>query len=149
MGDGGTDDCHCWRGIGRVPDRPEPLWLLGGDGETAELALGHAQTMAFVTLSASELFRAYTARSERYSLFSIGVFGNKWMQWAVTGSLLVLLATVYIPGLNTQVFGNEPLDLADWLVVSPLMLVPAVAAEVHKAILLRQSRQGRQETAAA
>jgi Ca2+-transporting ATPase len=108
-------------------------------GLAAEDALLHAQTMAFVTLSASELFRAYTARSERYPLFRIGVFGNKWMQWAVLGSLLVLLATVYTPGLSTTVFGNVPLGFVDWLVVFPLMLVPASAAEINKAILLRRS----------
>jgi Ca2+-transporting ATPase len=107
----------------------------------AEEALQHAQTMAFVTLSASELFRAYTARSERYPLFGIGVFGNKWMQWAVLGSLFVLLAAVYAPGLNTTVFGNVPLGFADWLVVLPLMLVPAIAAEINKAVVLCRSQR--------
>jgi Ca2+-transporting ATPase len=116
-------------------------------GAAATVALQHAQTMAFVTLSASELFRAYTARSERYSVFSIGVFSNRWMQWAVLGSLLVLLATVYVPGLNTTIFGNLPLSLADWVVVFPLMLVPAVVAEVNKAIVL--SRIQRRRTAGA
>jgi len=115
------------------------FWGLSGTG--AELALRHAQTMAFVTLSASELFRAYTARSERYSVLSVGLFSNKWMQWAVLGSFLVLLATVYIPGLNETIFGNVPLDLGDWLVVFPLMLVPAITAEVHKALILRQMRK--------
>jgi len=103
-------------------------------------SLQHAQTMAFVTLAASELFRAYTARSERYPIVRVGVFSNKWMQWAVLGSLLVLLATVYIPGLNVTVFGNEPLVLSDWLVVFPLMLVPAIVAELHKIIRLRRVR---------
>jgi Ca2+-transporting ATPase len=106
-----------------------------------ELALREAQTMAFVTLSASELFRAYTARSERYPLFGIGVFGNKWMQWAVLASFVVLLATVYVPGLSTEVFGNLPLTIWDWLVVFPLMLVPAVVAEINKALVLRGLRR--------
>jgi Ca2+-transporting ATPase len=121
----------------------------GLSGEAAESALMHAQTMAFVTLSASELFRAYTARSERYSVFSIGVFGNPVMQYAVLASFLVLLATVYIPGLNTVVFGNVPLDLSDWLIVFPLMLVPAAAAEIHKAIELRRSQRRLAAEAAA
>jgi len=99
----------------------------------------HAQTMAFVTLAASELFRAYTARSERHPVVTIGLFSNKWMQWAVLGSLAVLFATVYVPGLNSTIFGNLPLDLSDWLVVFPMMLVPAVTAEVYKAIRLRVS----------
>jgi Ca2+-transporting ATPase len=116
-------------------------WVWGQEA-TGEL-LSHAQTMAFVTLSASELFRAYTARSERYPVFSIGVFSNRIMQWAVLASFLVLLATVYIPGLNTTIFGNVPLGANDWLVVFPLMLVPAIVAEINKAILLRQAKRRR------
>jgi Ca2+-transporting ATPase len=121
----------------------------GATGAAAESALSHAQTMAFVTLSASELFRAYTARSERYSMFSIGLFSNKWMQWAVLGSLIVLLLTVYVPGLNTEVFGNVPLEFSDWLVVFPLMLVPAVVAELNKAVLLRRMQRRRAVEATA
>ena len=71
-------------------------------------------------------------------MFKVGLFGNKWMQWAVIASLLVLLATVYVPFLNTEIFGNVPLDFVDWLAVFPLMLVPAIVAEVHKALVLRQ-----------
>jgi hypothetical protein len=59
------------------------------------------------------------------------------MQWAVLGSLLVLLGTVYVPGLNTTIFGNVPLDFVDWTVVFPLMLVPSIIAELHKAIRLQ------------
>ena len=69
------------------------------------------------------------------------------MQWAVLGSLAVLLLTVYVPGLNSEVFGNVPLAFSDWLVVFPLMLVPAVAAEINKAVLLR--RMQRQQVAEA
>jgi Ca2+-transporting ATPase len=107
-------------------------------------SLAHAQTMAFITLSASELFRAYTARSERISVFRLGLFSNKWMQMAVAVSLTVLLSIVYIPGLN-DVFGNEPLILSDWIVVLPLLLIPAVVAEVHK--YLRSLRRHRRQEA--
>jgi hypothetical protein len=58
----------------------------------------------------------------------------------VLGSLLVLLAIVYIPGLNSAVFGNVPLGVSDWFVVLPLILVPAAAAEVQKATMRRRSR---------
>ena len=36
----------------------------------------YAQTMAFITLSVSELFRAYTARSEYYPIFKIGILAT-------------------------------------------------------------------------
>ena len=41
-----------------------------------------ATTMAFVTLSFSELIRAFTARSERYPILKIGVFSNRNMNYA-------------------------------------------------------------------
>ncbi len=96
----------------------------------------HARTMAFATLSISELFRAYTSRSERYSVFALGVFSNKWMQWAVVTSLSILLAIIYVPFLD-PVFETTFLTFSDWLIMFPLILLPSVAAEVNKWVLRR------------
>jgi Ca2+-transporting ATPase len=92
-----------------------------------------AQSMAFITLSASELVRAYTARSERVSLFKLGVFSNPYMQYAVAASLALLLIVIYVPFLQT-VFSTVPLRLDEWAIILPLLLVPSIAAEVTKAI---------------
>jgi Ca2+-transporting ATPase len=99
-----------------------------------------AQTMAFVTLSASELVRAYTARSERASLFRLGVFSNKYMQYAVLLSIVLLLSVVYIPFLQ-PVFDTVPLGMREWTLVLPLLLVPGVAAEITKAIVRLRARR--------
>jgi Ca2+-transporting ATPase len=92
-----------------------------------------AETMAFVTLSFSELLRAYTARSEYYPLHKIGIFKNKNMNYAVAVSLALLLAVVYIPFLN-PIFNTTPLGWAQWEVVLPLLIFPSIAAEVTKFI---------------
>jgi Ca2+-transporting ATPase len=96
----------------------------------------HGRTMAFATLAISELFRAYTARSERYSLFSLGVFTNKWMQYAVLTSLIILLAIIYVPFLD-PIFATTFLTVRDWVTMLPLILLPAVADEVNKWVLRR------------
>jgi len=93
--------------------------------------LAAAQTMAFVTLSTSELLRAYTARSERYSVFQIGVFSNKYMQMAVGASIVLLLAVIYIPFLD-PIFNTTFIGLREWLAMAPLILLPATAAEITK-----------------
>jgi len=98
-----------------------------------------AQTMAFVTLSASELVRAYTARSERASLFRLGVFSNKFMQYAVLASIVLLFSVVYIPFFQ-PVFKTVPLGIQEWTVVLPLMLVPSIAAEITKAVVRWRTR---------
>ncbi|MGA2488658.1 MAG: cation-translocating P-type ATPase [Anaerolineales bacterium] len=90
-----------------------------------------AETMAFVTLSASELFRAFTSRSERYPILKIGVFKNHNMNLAFLSSMALLLGVVYIPGLN-NVFNTLPLGLQQWGIVLPLLLVPSIVAETVK-----------------
>jgi Ca2+-transporting ATPase len=92
-----------------------------------------ATTMAFVTLSFSELLRAFTARSERYPILKIGVFSNKFMNLAVLTSLLLLLAVVYIPFLQ-PIFKTAPLEWEQWRYILPLLFVPAVAAELTKLV---------------
>ncbi|MGQ9594095.1 MAG: cation-translocating P-type ATPase [Anaerolineae bacterium] len=102
--------------------------------------LAHAQTMAFSTLSISELFRAYTSRSERYSLWAIGPFSNRYMQYAVASSLAILLAIIYVPFLD-PIFSTTFLGLREWGVMAPLILVPSIAAEINKWFLRRAQRR--------
>ncbi len=98
----------------------------------------YAETMAFVTLSFSELLRAFTARSENYPLLKIGVFSNPSMNLAVISSLALLLAVVYIPFLNT-IFDTVPLGWVQWQVVLPLLFVPAITAEITKVIISQRT----------
>lgn len=106
-----------------------------------------AQTMAFVTLSASELVRAYTARSERASLFRLGVFSNKYMQYAVLLSIVLLIGAIYLPFL-TPIFNTVPLGLREWGILLPLLMVPAIAAEATKAVMRSRNKKRRSEAAA-
>lgn len=105
------------------------------------IGLGHnevyAQTMAFITLSVSELLRAYTARSEYYPILKVGLFGNKYMNYAVGASLVLILLVLYVPFLN-GVFKTVPLGWSEWIRILPLILVPSVAAEVTKVILKKK-----------
>jgi Ca2+-transporting ATPase len=104
-------------------------YYIGVQLDPSNLAL--AQTMAFVTLSASELVRAYTARSERASLLKLGIFTNRYMQYAVAASIALLLLVVYVPFLQ-PVFNTVPLGLREWQYVLPLLVVPGVVAEITK-----------------
>ena len=102
--------------------------------------VAYAHTMAFATLSLSELIRAFTSRSERYGLFKIGVFSNKWMNIAVAASAALVLMVIYIPFFN-PIFQTEALTLAEWELVLPLLLIPSVAAEITKFFLRRSANK--------
>jgi Ca2+-transporting ATPase len=98
-----------------------------------------AETMAFVTLSLCELFRAYTVRSERISVFQLGVFTNKYMQIAVAASIFLLLLVVNVPFLQ-PIFNTHFLRWNEWVIVLGLALVPAIMEEFTKIFLRRQER---------
>jgi Ca2+-transporting ATPase len=97
----------------------------------------YAATMAFVTLSFSELLRAYTARSENYPILKIGLFSNRTMNWAVISSFVLLLAVVYIPFLNI-IFDTVPLKMTQWQYILPFLFIPAIAAEITKWFITRK-----------
>ncbi len=96
-----------------------------------------AKTMAFVTLSFSELLRAFTARSENYPLLRIGILSNRVMIYAVATSLLLLLAVLYVPFLQ-PIFNTVALGWVEWQIVLPLLFVPAIVAELTKWVMSRR-----------
>ncbi len=99
-----------------------------------------AETMAFITLSLAELFRAYTVRSERASLFKIGIFSNQYMQYAVGLSITLLLLVYAIPFLQ-PIFNIHLLSLREGGVVLGLAILPAVAEEITKFFLRSSERK--------
>lgn len=94
-------------------------------------SLTAAQTIAFVTLISAEILRAYTARSERCSLFQLGLFTNRYMVGATLSSMALMLAVIYLPVFE-PVFYTLNLPLRDWGFILPLTLLPSVAAEITK-----------------
>ena len=89
------------------------------------------QTMAFMTLSLSQVLQAFNMRSE-HSIFKIGVFTNKKLNMAVLGSLLLVLLVLFTP---LQIaFGLIYLPTELYLISLGLVLVPTVVMEISKAL---------------
>jgi len=97
-----------------------------------------AETMAFVTLSLCELFRAYTVRSERASIFTIGVLSNRYMQYAVGLSITLLVLVTAAPFLQ-PIFNTHFPSAREWAVVIGLALIPAISEEITKFFLRRST----------
>ena len=102
--------------------------------------VARAQTIAFVTLTLSELCRAYAFRVELVSVFTQGLFSNRSMVWASLVSAGLLFIVVYVPALRVW-FNTVYLGLSDWRYIAPLILVPFTVAEVTRA----WSRRGRHQ----
>ena len=107
-------------------------WGLDTFGSTGE-GLVQARTIAFATLIMAELLRAYSSRSDKYSLFKIGLFSNMTMVYATTFSFILLLVVLYVPFLQ-PIFNTFALGFAEWKVVLPFAFIPLIAGELYKFI---------------
>ena len=58
-----------------------------------------AQTMAFFTLSSTQLLHAYNVKSE-HSIFSKYSYKNKFMNFAFLIGFLLQFMVIYCPGIN-------------------------------------------------
>ncbi|TDI85884.1 MAG: cation-translocating P-type ATPase [Chloroflexi bacterium] len=95
-----------------------------------------AKTMTFATIAFSQLLQAFAYRADRYPLLKIGIFSNRAMLYAVATSAVLLFAVIYVPGLQ-PIFDTVPLGTTQWTIILPLLLVPALVAELTKAYLSR------------
>lgn len=108
---------------------------------SAGAGLRHATTMAFMTLALVQVFHAFNARSQTRSAFTASLFTNAWLWAAVAICLLLQVAAVHTPFLQT-VLGTTPLTVADWGVVLGLSLAPLGVVEAVKGRMRRLSRPG-------
>ncbi len=109
-----------------------------GEKETGTLAGG--QTMAFMTLALSQTIQAFNMRSD-HSLFHIGPFSNRHLNWAALVSVLLMLLVLFTPvGIA---FGLVILPGKLYLMSLGLILVPVAVMELSKALgLIRHRHDG-------
>jgi len=94
-----------------------------------ELRPEAAQTAAYATIALAELVFVFSCRAELRPAWRLP--RNRHLEAAVLGSLVVLLATVYIPALQAP-FGTVSLTTDELAVVLALAVLPALVAEGAK-----------------
>ncbi|HBQ21335.1 MAG: hypothetical protein A2Z91_05935 [Deltaproteobacteria bacterium GWA2_38_16] len=77
-------------------------------------SLKKARTLAFATTVLVQLLHAFNCQSHEKSIFSIGLFTNKYLLGGILFSLVLLLIGMYLPWLK-DIFGQEGLTLKDWI----------------------------------
>lgn len=105
-----------------------------------------ANTMAFATLTFSQLFHAFDVRSETTPLFRLGVLSNKAMNKAFLAGAALQAAVLLAPPLQGA-FSVVPLALEQWGMVLALALTPLVVCEAAK--LLRPKGRKKSQAGAA
>ena len=94
-------------------------------------SLIHAQTMAFVVLSTSQLFFALNMRNSKKSIFTIGIFTNKPLIASIAFGILIQFIIISIPFFSV-IFKVYSLTLRDWGVALLISIIPLVVNEILK-----------------
>jgi Ca2+-transporting ATPase len=101
-------------------------YLFGGTVE-------RARVMAFSTTIFAQNVHAFNVRSNKYSVFQLGLFTNPWLVVAFGTVIVSELMIVYVP-IFQPIFKTMPLTLSDWSIVVGFGLVPLVIVELIKLV---------------
>lgn len=97
--------------------------------------------MLFTTLTLSQMGNALAIRSQRDSLFKVGLLSNKLLLAAVLLTLLLQMAVIYLPFLQ-ELFATVPLSSLDLLVSLAMSTVVLWGVELQKWLLRRRHSRG-------
>jgi len=109
---------------------------LGSQAFFIQKGVEHWQTMLFTILCFSQLAHVLAIRSERESLFTQGIFSNRPLILAVSVTLLLQMATLYLPALNA-VFKTQPLSATELSTCVAISAVVFLCVEAEKLLKRR------------
>lgn len=102
-------------------------YLEAGVWEVAESADG--MTMAFLTLSMTEMFHSFNMRSRKHSIFSMKN-QNKYLWLSLVGSFLLTVCVIYVPFL-AKMFEFEHISMMEFgaSILMAVMIIPIIEIE--------------------
>ena len=100
---------------------------------------GLGQTMAFLTLSSTQLFHAYNVKS-KHSVFSPKSYKNKFMNFAFIAGFTLQLIVIYTPGVQ-DLFEFVPMDFKYFAICIGLSLVMVIIMEISKLVNKFQNKE--------
>lgn len=100
--------------------------------------LEHARSMVFFTLAGFQMFHVMAIRSERESIFTLGLLSNKALLGAVVLTFILQLMITYIPILQ-RIFKTAPLSAIELFICVTISFSVFIAVEVEKAYFRRKS----------
>ncbi|MGE5508866.1 MAG: cation-translocating P-type ATPase [Chitinophagales bacterium] len=92
-----------------------------------------AGTVAFLTLSLSQLVQAFNTRTRHASIFRLGFFSNRPLVLGTLVSAGLLFLVALVPPLM-RIFDVSPLTTGQWTLVAVLSLLPLVLGELRKLV---------------
>jgi magnesium-transporting ATPase (P-type) len=97
-------------------------------------AYRQATTMTFLGMITGQIGTAFAVRTQRASLWSVGVFSNRYLLAGVAAEIALAAVFVYAPFFQS-LLGTEPMPPADLLVLLPFPLIVWGADEIRRYLL--------------
>ena len=95
--------------------------------------------MTFLSITFTEVFRAYTVRSFVAPVF-VGMFQNWYMQFAAIAVIILSMLVTHIPIIMDDVFGFRYLKWFHWLIVITGALLSVICGELLKCFIRTRDR---------
>jgi Ca2+-transporting ATPase len=94
------------------------------------------QTMVFTALTFTQLGNVLVIRSDRDSLWTLGLLSNRFMLLTIILTVGLHMALLYVPLFNA-IFSTQPLNAADLLLCAMVAVVVMLAVEAEKVLIRR------------
>ena len=104
--------------------------IVTAQGEWA-VKLSTGQTMAFLTLTFSELFHVFNVRSNKDSMFYKGMFKNKLLLFAVIFNVCLTLGVIFITPIR-EMFKLSIMTKEQIFIIFGLSIIPNIVSETVK-----------------
>jgi magnesium-transporting ATPase (P-type) len=113
-------------------------WSWGQSAAPTEHAHREATTIVFLGIVLLQIGNAFACRTERVSVFRIGLFGNRFLLWGIAFELAFAAALIYLPFLQ-PLFGTAAVQPEWWLYLLAFVPVVFLAEEARKSIVRRRA----------
>ena len=112
------------------------------DKQVPQNTIEYARTLAFMVLVVCQLFYSLALRNEQKSIFSIGIFSNKYLVVAIFIGFTLQLAVVGIPVIRKSFHLQMP-DIQAWAIIFALGITPLVVNEFIKVFIRISKKTGK------
>lgn len=121
-------------------------WVPGTPMASSGPVYTYATTMTLAGIVACQIGNVFCCRTNRQSVFKVGIFKNKLVLIGIGAELCLILSLIYVPFLQ-GVFGLSPLVLKDWAFLGTFPVIMLGTEEIRKLIMRafdrRKARSGK------
>lgn len=114
-----------------------PKVALAGEGNPVYIK---ATAMALAAIVFAQIGQVFNCRTEKQSVFKVGIFANKQVNFGIVFEILLMIALVYLPPLQS-VFHTAAFNISDWLILCIFPPIILIIEEARKVLLRKKCKE--------